>query len=199
MTVLSKIIVGPTDHGRRMTLDEFDTADSVEGRLYELSRGEVVVTDVPNPPHEEVVDTLRQQLSMYRAARPDVIQRVLSGSECKILIEPTQSERHPDLAVYKTPRPAKDASVWSLWVPELVVEVVSPGSEQRDYVEKAEDYLQVGVAEYWIVDVARGVITVHRRSRGRWQNQELRGGARYTTHVLPGFELVVDTLLPVAP
>jgi len=49
MTLLSKIIVGPADHGRRMTLDEFDTAEGVEGRLYELSRGEVVVTDVPNP------------------------------------------------------------------------------------------------------------------------------------------------------
>ena len=199
MTVLSKIVVGPADHGRRMTLDEFDTAEGVEGRLYELSRGEVVVTDVPNPGHGEVVFALRQQLAAYCFTKPGVVHGVYGGAECKLLIEPTQSERHPDVAVYKTPPPAKDSSVWSLWIPELVVEVVSPGSEQRDYVEKAEDYLHVGVAEYWIVDVARGVITVHRRSRGRWQKQELRAGARYTTHVLPGFELVVDSVLPVAP
>src|SRR5215212_2035881 len=102
MTLLSKIMVGPGDHGRRMTLDEFDTAESVEGRLYELSRGEVVVTDVPNPRHGRVVFTLRQQLAAYCLARPDVVQVIFSGAECKLLIEPTQSERHPDLAIYKT-------------------------------------------------------------------------------------------------
>jgi Uma2 family endonuclease len=124
---------------------------------------------------------------------------MLSGSDCKILIDSTQSERHPDLAVYKTPPPSRDAGVWSVWVPELVVEVISPGSEHRDYVEKAEDYLLFGVAEYWVVDAARGLVTAHRRSRGRWQKQELRRGDRYTTHVLPGFELVVEAILPVAP
>src|SRR5215203_5306238 len=141
MTLLSKIIVGPGDHGRRMTLDEFDTAEAVDGRLYELSRGEVVVTDVLNPPHAQAVDALRQQLSEYRGKNPGLIQKLLSGSECKILVDPTQSERHPDLAVYKTPPPAMDSSVWSVWVPELVVEVVSPDSVDRDYTEKAEDYL----------------------------------------------------------
>src|SRR5687768_4618418 len=156
MTVLSKIIVGPSDHGRRMTLDEFDTAEGVEGRLYELSRGEVVVTDVPNPRHLRVVRTLRQQLAGYCMARPDVIYDVLAGSECKLLIEPTQSERHPDLAIYRSSPPAEDSSVWSVWVPELVVEVVSPGAEDRDYVEKAEDYLHFGVAEHRIIDTGRG-------------------------------------------
>jgi Uma2 family endonuclease len=195
MTVLSKIIVGPADNGRRMTLDEFDTAEGVEGRLYELSRGEVVVTDVPNPRHGRVVGLLRQQLAAYRVVRPDVIYEVFSGSECKLLVEPTQSERHPDIAIYKTPPPAEDSTVWSIWVPEIVVEVVSPGADQRDYVEKAEDYLHFGVNEYWIVDAARGTITIHRRSRGRWQKRELGKADRYTTHLLPAFELVASTLL----
>ncbi len=31
--------IGPTDHGRRMTLDEFIEADFQEGWLYELARG----------------------------------------------------------------------------------------------------------------------------------------------------------------
>jgi Uma2 family endonuclease len=198
MTLLAKPIVGPSDHGRRMSLDQFDTAEGVEGRLYELSRGEVVVTDVPSPRHGAVVFKLRQQLGAYCVSRPDVVHGIFSGAECKILIDSTQSERHPDLAVYQSPPPADDASVWSVWVPELVVEVVSPGSEQRDYVEKAEDYLLFGVREYWVIDIARAVITVHRRTRGRWQKQELRAGARYATHLLPGFELLADTLLPGA-
>src|SRR3954464_4176234 len=102
MAVLSKIIVGPSDHGRRMTLDDFDTAEGVEGRLYELSRGKVVVTDVPNPRHAELVLNLRKQLVPYQLLHPGVFHGVFGGAECKLLIEPTQSERHPDLAVYKT-------------------------------------------------------------------------------------------------
>lgn len=196
MATLTKIIVGPSDHGRRMTLDEFDTAEGMEGRLYELSRGEVIVTDVPNPPHLRTLDALRQQLVVYQASHPSVIYGLYSGSECKLLIGPTESERHPDLAIYKTPAPADDSSVWSIWVPHIVIEIVSPDSADRDYVEKAEDYLLFGVAEYWIVDASRGAITVHIRSRGRWQKRELHAADRYTTHVLPGFELVAATVLP---
>src|SRR2546428_3497733 len=106
MTLLTKIIVGPSDNGRRMTLDDFDTAEGVEGRLYELSRGEGVVTDVPIPRHARLVGTLRQQLAAYRVRRPAVISDEFAGSECKLLIEPTQSERHTDLAIDKTPPPA---------------------------------------------------------------------------------------------
>ena len=45
------------------------------------------------------------------------------------------------------------------------------------------------------IDASRGVITVHRRSRGRWQKRELGKSDRYVSHLLPGFELVVATLV----
>ena len=187
--------IGPADHGRRMSLDEFDTAIGREGHLYELSRGVIVVMDVPNPPHGDPLDELRLQLFAYRARSPGVIHRVYAGSECKLLIEPTQSERHPDLAVYKTPPPGDDSRVWSTWVPEIVVEVVSADSGDRDYLEKAEDYLSFGVQEYWVIDRDRGAVVVHRRTRGKWAIRELRPGDRHATNLLPGFELNVEAVL----
>lgn len=193
--VAPKLVIGPADHGRRMTLDEFDTAGAREGKLYELSRGVIVVSDVPNPPHFKREEKVRLAFDRYRADRPGVIEHVLPGSACKLMIDPTQSERHPDLAVYKTPPPADDATVWSIWVPEIVVEVVSDGSEDRDYVEKAEDYLLFGVLEYWIVDPLRGSVTVHRRVGGRWQPRVLSAEEKYTTPLLPGFELDVVSIL----
>ena len=36
--------------------------------------------------------------------------------------------------------------------PDIVVEVLSPGSRRRDRIEKLERYVAVGVPEYWIVD-----------------------------------------------
>jgi Uma2 family endonuclease len=134
-------------------------------------------------------------LDPYRQTHPGVIHRVYGGAECKLLIEGTESERHPDLAIYKTSAPSSDSSVWSLWVPEIVIEVVSEDSVQRDYEEKPEDYLQFGVLEYWIVDPLKNAVTINRRVRGRWKSEVLVPGKKYATPRLPGFELDVARIL----
>jgi Uma2 family endonuclease len=56
--------------------------------------------------------------------------------------------------------------VWSVWIPEIVVEVVSPSSAKRDYHDKPSEYLSFGIDEYWIVDPAKQRMTVNRRWRG---------------------------------
>jgi hypothetical protein len=52
------IRIGPDDHGRRMTLDDFDEAEVVEGCLVELGRGVVIVSEVPLPWHLILIDRL---------------------------------------------------------------------------------------------------------------------------------------------
>ncbi|MEL6855811.1 MAG: Uma2 family endonuclease, partial [Cyanobacteria bacterium J06607_13] len=46
--------------------------------------------------------------------------------------------------------------------PLLVIEVVSPGSLQRDrdYVAKRRQYEDIGIGEYWIVDPSLQQVTV---------------------------------------
>ena len=190
-------IVGPADNGRRMALEEFDHVETRPGYLYELARGVIVVSDIPGLPHMVQVDELRQALAVYRAQNPNQIRRILTGSECKILLGDLESERHPDIAVYKTP-PPDDENVWAVWIPALVIEVVSPGSENRDYFEKREEYLAFGVREYWIVDAARGEIQVLRRVGRRWTERVVRPPATYQTKVLPGFTLSCETIFQAA-
>jgi Uma2 family endonuclease len=189
--------IGPADNGRRMSLEDFDHAEVEEGHLYELGRGVIVVSDVPDVRHLAQVDTIRQQLYAYRAIHPDVIHRLAAGSECKLLVRPLESERHPDLAMYKTP-PPPDPDYWATWVPELVVEVVSPGSGERDYGEKREEYLLFGVREYWVVDAGREEILVLRRAKGRWTERVVRPPRMLRTRLLPGFELDVAGVFAAA-
>ncbi len=200
MSTVTRIRIGPSDQGRAMSLAEFEHAETEGGRLFELGRGIVAMVDVPKPYHLAMIHAIRRQLHEYDAAKPGRIHTIAAGGECKLLISDLESERHPDLAVYKTPPPEaeSDDEIWSQWVPEIVIEVVSASSRQRDYHEKPEDYLRLGVIEYWIVDADEGFMKVLRRSRGRWAEQAVRPPALYRTRLLPGFEFSIEAVFHAA-
>ncbi len=190
--------ISPADHGRRMSLADFEHAEVQEGRLYELGRGVIVVSDVPNPRHLAQVMAIRRQLFVFDVAHPNLIRAVLAGSECKVLLADLESERHPDLAVYKTALPADDPDIWATWIPEVIIEVVSPGSEHRDYVEKREEYLRFGCREYWIFNADRQEMLVLRRYGGRWVEQVVRPPEVYRTRQLPGLEFACAPVFEAA-
>lgn len=179
--------IGPQDHGRRMSLEEFDLAEAQEGHLYELCRGIISVSEVPSPRHFAQVDNTRDQLTAYKLTHSGRIHRIGGGADCKLLLLDLDIERHPDIAVYKTPRPDVE-NVWAVWIPEIVIEIVSPSSAQRDYEEKPAEYFLFGVREYWILDADRREMRVLRRSGDRWTARVIRPPQVYRTRLLPGLE-----------
>jgi len=180
-----------------MSLEDFDRAEAREGHLYELSRGVIIVSDVPGKKHFKQVDAIKQQLYVYKAAHPEIVKLVGGGGECKILAEGFESERHPDVAVYKTDTP-DSGDIWSTWIPEIVVEVVSPGSELRDYEEKPPEYLAFGVMEYWIFDLEKEQVSILQRSGGRWATSVLSPAQTHKTRLLPRFELNIAAVFDAA-
>jgi Uma2 family endonuclease len=192
-----KIIIGPEDDGRRMSLDDFDRAIAREGYLYELGKGVVEVSEVPRLDHGRQVAEVRNQLVVYDVAHPGIIDYLAAGSDAKLLIAPAESERHPDLFVYCHPAPEVDHP-WSLWVPEIVIEVVSESSRKRDYEVKPEEYLQLGIDEYWIIGARKKQMTVLQRWRGQWKPQVIRPPKKYRTRFLPGFALDLGRVITAA-
>ncbi len=146
------------------------------------------MVDVPNFRHLAQVQAIRNQLVVYQESHKGIIHTISSSLESKILIASVQSERHPDLSVYCTPPPDLD-DVWSLWVPQIVIEVVSPSSAKRDYHEKPDEYLEFGIDEYWIVDAQKQQMTALVRWRGQWKPRIVKTSQKYTTTQLPGFSL----------
>lgn len=179
--------VGPQDHGRRMSLVDFDHAEVQEGYLYELSRGVITVSDVPNLRHFAQINAIRRQIHAYDATHPGRIYSIGSGSECKLLLAGWESERHPDIAIYRTPPPDSE-NVWAEWVPDVLIEVLSRSSAHRDLVEKREEYFDFGVKEYWIFDADEVEMLVLTRSREKWNERRIRPPKIYRTRLLPGLE-----------
>ena len=58
ITIAAPLRIGLADHGRTMTLEEFREAEELEGYIYELARGVLEVSEVPNDPHGVVVCNL---------------------------------------------------------------------------------------------------------------------------------------------
>jgi Uma2 family endonuclease len=81
--------------------------------------------------------------------------------------------------------------------PVLVMEIVSPGktNRERDYQRKREQYCQVGILEYWIIDPeAQSVMVLvlevdHYREIGTFS-----GGDRLPTMTVPKLQLTVEQI-----
>jgi Uma2 family endonuclease len=191
--------IGPADHGRKMSLEEFEHAEVQEGYLYELGRGTIIVVDVPKGAHALQVIAIRRQFSAYDVFHPGRITGILGSMECKLLVGRLESERHPDVAIYlSAPPDVKRKDFWSRWVPEIVIEVVSPSSRKRDYEEKPAEYLGVGVQEYWIVDARKRLMVVMRRARNRWVESTIRPPDLYRTRLLLGLEFSCEAVFRAA-
>jgi Uma2 family endonuclease len=73
---------------------------------------------------------------------------------------------------------------------DIVVEIVSPESVDRDYVKKMAEYARGGVPEYWLVDPVKNKAAVYvLGADGQYQPNALDSEGRLQSRVLPGFVL----------
>lgn len=191
--------IGPADHGRLMGLDEFARAERIEERVYELSRGIVTLVEICEMRHMLLVAGVRAQLDAFTVRFPEFIEVIASGNECKLTIASLSSERHPDLAIYLTPPPVtEDEIFWVSSVPEIVIQVATPSSRERDYDEKPDEFLHAGVKEYWIVDCDKRKLMVLRQSKSRWIEMKVLPPAIYRTRLLPGLAFSIASVFQSA-
>ncbi len=189
--------IGPKDRGRRMTLAEFREAEWRSGFRYELARGVLEVTNIPGDAHWQVIHNLHELFSDHLRRYPRSIRRIGHGSEVEYIVPELETGRHPDIAIlfYGTP-----AGFEGRPLPVLGVEVVSRGarSRKRDYIAKKEEYLAVGLLEYWIVDPKDRRVTVLSRVEiegvAAWQERIFRGDEVIASGLLPGFAGTVAEL-----
>ncbi len=191
--------IGPDDQGRRMSLRDFTRAEATPGFHYELERGVIQVTDVPGMPHGLLRQQLELMLRNYQLIHPDVIYFQASGVAAKIELWGRESERHPDWSIYLRPHPAGIDQPWDHWIPDIVIEIVSRSSSQRDYVTKVDDYLAAGVREYWIIDPQKKAATILIRHADAWEEKRLGPRGKYKPTLLTGFVLDLSRLLQAPP
>jgi Uma2 family endonuclease len=74
-------------------------------------------------------------------------------------------------------------------IPDLIVEVLSPSTTERDRGIKFKDYALHGVAEYWIIDPVVETVELHRLADNVYPPVAAQSEGTLSSDVVPGFEI----------
>ena len=185
-TQSTSLILGPGDHGRAVSAEEFAEADFAEPHRYEREGGRLVVMAPEGKDHIRASNPWRDRLIAYKLGRPGIIEEVVTQAWVRVA---DGSDRIGDIGVYLVRQPPTfDVPDQA---PDLMFEIVSPGSEdrERDYVKKRDDYHPLGVREYAIVDRFAKLVTVLSHAPGGYREQVLTVADTYTSPLLPGLAI----------
>jgi len=167
-----------------------------DGTRYEIIDGELFMSTTPHLNHQDLCFRLCFEIEQWN--RRETRGRVFTAPG---LIFAEDNDVVPDAVWISNEQLAIalgiDGHLHS--APELVIEVLSPGStnEKRDREIKLKLYSRRGVSEYWILSWQKRQIEIYRREEG-----ELRLAATLfeadvlESPLLPGFSCSVAGLLP---
>lgn len=167
--------------GLRMTAGDFlCLGETIEH--YELVDGVVVMSPSPTPWHQKIIRLILRQLEPYADAHP--------GFEFFADVDLVLSDKKvyaPDIVCYCPGRLVRIPHVLEL-PPDLVIEVLSPGTKAFDLTTKRDDYEKFGVIEYLAYDPADGKLRCFRRSGAQLLDMPVSGEV-FDTAALPGWRL----------
>jgi Uma2 family endonuclease len=170
------------------TYDDYATLPD-DGKHYEIVNGVLYKTPAPTWSHQEIVGRI------YRCIADFVESRGLGGA----FFAPIDVELapnvvfQPDVVVLFKESRKKLKRRHIVGAPELVVEVVSPGSQTYDRHRKLEAYARAGVPEYWVVDPEACTVEVFVREGNEYSSEGVyQGQAMLPSHIVAGLPATVE-------
>ena len=160
-----------------------------EGR-YEWAGGSLV--EMSPPPSFDHNDKSLLLAALMRAyAEYHGLGRVVGDNFALHLGE---TVRVPDVAFFKTSSMDRIKPTHCEGGADLVVEIVSPASQNQDRGDKFYEYEAAGIEEYWIVDPRRLIAEFYRLHDGLYAPVLPNAEGRIVSSVLAGFALRVAWL-----
>ena len=169
----------------KFTYDDFVKFPD-DGNRHEIIDGEHYVTPSPNTKHQTVSFNLTGLLSLYLRERP--IGRAFYAPFDVVLSKFDVVE--PDLLYISKQRLDVLTEEHVFGAPDLVVEILSPGTKKVDERIKRALYERAGVSEYWMVDpISDSIMVLRRRGAALEPTEELTLVRQdvLTTPLLPGW------------
>jgi len=147
---------------QKMTAEEYLVWESQQELRYEYCDAQVIAMAGGTKNHDKLAFNLRRALS----DRVEAQGCDMTGSDVKVLVKKGVSYRYPDLAVSCDERDQSNETFYEF--PTLIVEVLSPGTEAIDRIDKFKEYIQIPtLQEYVLISAEEIKVECYRRGEGR--------------------------------
>lgn len=162
-----------------------------DGKRHEVINGELIMVAAPSTFHQTVLINLVNELKNF-------LNKEKSG---KMFCAPTDvklSESNvvqPDIIFISQERLniITDNNVDG--VPDLIIEILSPGTAYYDLIEKKEIYERFEVKEYWIVDPNKHRVEIYNNVNQQFElNQRIDLTGVVKSLVIKGFEVTLENI-----
>lgn len=165
-----------------------DRVELIKGKIFKMS-------PAPSPLHQQVSAALSYLLYHY-----------LKNKSCKVFYAPFDvrfpkasiadkdiyTVLQPDICVICNPSKLDERGC--IGAPDIVVEILSPGNNQKELLQKYNIYEEFGVKEYWIISpVEKTFLKYTLDKQGKYAPSRLFTlSEKVHSEILPGFELDLD-------
>ena len=168
---------------------------TLEERL-ELIKGKIFkMSPAPSTSHQRILRRISQSLGVF-----------LDNHTCEVFISPfdvrlpRKSKDDQDIITVVQPDicvicdPSKIDLKGCIGAPDIVVEILSPGNNQKELQNKYEVYEETGVKEYWIISPQDKTFMKYTLGEDikYIPSRLLTTGDMVITPILPGFELNLE-------
>ena len=138
---------------KRMTFEQYLETDT-EGRAADWVNGEMRIYPSRSLAHQSLLVFLLSVVGGFVEAMD--LGCVLSAGYA-MRASPTGNTREPDLVFVKRENERRLTYSHLAGPADIAIEIISPESAGRDYVDKFREYCDAGVPEYWVIDSRSGM------------------------------------------
>ena len=146
-----------------------ERVELIKGKIFKMS-------PAPRRVHQEIESNLHREISYYFKKKKckvypapfDVrlIKKSTDDKEIETVIQ-------PDICVICDREKLDDRGC--IGAPDLIVEILSPSTKNKDIKDKFELYEQNDVKEYWIVDPGNKTVIKYTLEQGKYIGDKIRG------------------------
>ncbi len=158
-----------------------------DGNRYEIIEGVLYVTPPPVPRHQRVVVHFTKRVVVVTE------QRELGRwylAPCGVVLGDGTVVEPDAFFIAKARLHMLVGEKFITGAPDLVVEVLSPGTARRDKLVKYQVYLANCVKEYWVLDPVACSITVYAAAGDDFEElRSLSGDRRIPSRVIPDLDV----------
>jgi len=176
----------------KFTYQDYKSLPESETKRYELMEGELIMVPSPNFKHQSISRNLEFILHRF-------IQKKNLGTiiDAPFDVHLGEDVVQPDIFFISNKNSNIITEEEIRGAPDLVIEILSPATAERDQIYKRTLYARSGVQEYWIVDPEKETIEALVLTKTGFKTSHIyKKTDALTSDIFPGLTIDLSEVFP---